>query len=232
MSTYASILGSFNDITRDTGRYYFTNAQVDRFAMRALTEMCERARYKDTYQNINAVAGTLEYAISAAGYDVTRVEYDGSILIPINRDELRHADRDWSQRSGSPKYYYLDEIYDSQEYLTVGIWEAPSANLASGVTVWYHAVPTAPAYTATSTEVDIPDWASGAMLFYMLYIAYTADTKMQNFAAAAIYKLMYEDLLERLVMRSRSKNPKKWASGSSSGPNLSVLNRLPQRITE
>lgn len=230
--THAEIMAQFNDITRDSGRYYFTVAQVDRFINRALREVCERARYRDAYQEINAVAGTLEYAINKEGYDVFRVEYDGEVLQPIARDRLRHADRDWAQRSGTPKCYYLDEIYDSQEYLTVGIWEAPSSNLVAGLMVWYSAVPDAATYTKPSTELDVPDWAAGAILFYMLYLAYVADTKMQSFETAAIYKLMFEDILDRLIIRSNDRVPKKWVSGTPSSPNVSLLNRLPQRITE
>ena len=233
-TTYTQILAEFNDITRDASRYYFTTAQVDRFAARALTETCERARYKTVSQVINVVGGTMEYAVSTAGYDVLRAEYNDTVLLPIARDALRTCQRDWASRSGLPRFYFLDEMYDSQEYLTVGLWENPSASLTSGLRVWYHAQPTAPLSTGEwgALEVDIPEWAAGALLFYMLYLAYTSDTKAQNFETAAIYKLMYEDILERLVLRSRDANPKKWAAGAPASPTINVLNRLPQRITE
>ena len=198
---------------------------------RALNETCERARYRDDYDEINSVGGTLEYAITSDAYDITRVEYDDEVLLPIARDALRHAERDWQNRTGTPRYYYLDEIYDSQEYLTVGLWEAPSSNGTGNIRIWYHAVPATAKSTAPTTELDIPDWAVGAVLFYMLYLAYTSDTKMQNFQTAAVYKLMYEDLLDRLISRSRDHTQKKWVSGQPSGPSLHVLNRLPQRIT-
>jgi hypothetical protein len=231
VNTYADILAAFNDVTRDSGRYFFTAAQVDRFANRAVDEVARRSRCILENEVVNSVSGTLEYAISADGYAVRRVEYDGEALMPISHDKLRYADRNWEQRSGRPKFYYLDEIYDSQEYLTVGVWEAPSTDDVN-IRIWYDAVPRALENDKPTAEVEVPDWAVGSVLFYMLYLAYTSDTKMQNFQTAAIYKLMYEDIMGRLELRSNDRNPKKWVSGQPSTPSLSILNRLPQRITE
>ncbi len=233
--TYGNILDQFNDITRDASRYHFTQAQVDRFAVRAVRELCERARYKDTAEQINVVAGTAEYSATADGYDVFRVEYNDEVLWPISRDKLRHAHRDYATLSGRPRFYYLTEIYDTQDALTVGLFEVPSSNLTNGLRMWYHGYPASPSGASALTRavaVDIPEWAAGAMLFYMLYLAFTADTKLQSFEAAAVYKLLYEDILDRLVMRSRDRQPKRWTSGGPSSPTLNVLNRLPERITE
>jgi len=233
--TYGDILDQFDDITRDSSRYYFTQAQVDRFAARALQEICERARYIDASETIDAVSGTGEYSITGTGYDVFRVEYDDEVLWPVNRDDLRRADRNWETRSGKPRFYYLEEIYGTQDYLTVGLYEKPSSDLTDGVRVWYHGVPASPSGTTQLnrlSSVKIPEWASGAVLFYMLYLAFTADTKLQSFEAAAVYKLLYEDILGRLVMRSRDRQPKRWVSGGPSSPTLNVRNRLPERITE
>jgi hypothetical protein len=230
---YSDVLAQFNDITRDVNRYHFSQGQVDRFANRALDDLCSRARYKDTEESVNGVSGTAVYAVTSDGYDVFRVEYDDERLVPITRNSLRTNGSDWASRTGKPRFYYLDENYSSQSYLSVGLWETPSANLTSGLRIWFHSVPTTAVGTTAgglAADVDVPDWAAGAVLFYMLYLAYTADTKIQSFEAAAIYKMMYEDIADRLVLRSRDKSPKKWVSGSSSGPSLNVLNRLPERI--
>jgi len=235
VSAYLDVYNSFNEITGDTGRYHFDREQVDRFANRALDETCERARYKDTAETINVVADTAVYSATAAGYDIFRVEYEDEILFPITRDQLRHADRDWSSRTGLPKYYYLDEIYSTQDALSVGLWETPGTSVTDGLRLWYHGVPIA-ANSASgltlATVMDIPDWASGAVLYYMLYLAYSADTKVQDFGASALYFMLYEDVLGRLVIRSNDRHPKNWVSGAPSSPSRSVLNRLPQRITE
>ena len=234
MNSYDDIINAFDDIIRDKSRYYFTQLQVDRFANRALREIGERTLMIDEHEDIDTVAGTLEYSISVDGYDVFRVEYDGEILFPISRDALRFADRDWASRSGLPKYYYLDEIYDEQEYLTVGVFEAPSTDLTDGLKVWYHAYPrTLVGITSLNRTVrpEIPAWAVGAVLFYMLKLAYTAETKIQSLESAAIFSLMYEDILERLIARSRDRQPKRWVAGGPSSPSLRVLNRLPQRIS-
>ena len=231
MSAYSEVLNAFNDITGDTGRYHFSTAQVDRFANRALEEIGERSRHITESKLINVVGGTSEYSIDADAYDVIRVEYDEEVLHPITRGSLRHADRDWSSRTGLPRYYYLDEITSNQNYLTVGLWETPSSSMTTGLRIMYHAVPTAVSTASSVSLIEVPDWACSAVLYYMLNIAYTADTKMQDFGAAALYEMMYQDVLERLILRSRDQNPKKWVSGSASGPSRNILNRLPQRIT-
>jgi len=230
VSTYAEVLAGFDDITRDEERHLFSVSQVDRFMNRALIETCEAARYRVESESISAVADQAVYAITEQGYDILRVEYDDEVIIPIGTAALRHADRNWAVRTGTPRYYYLDELYSSQEYLSVGLFETPSSNLTDGLTIWYDAHPDTATYTKTATEVDIPDWASGAVLFYMLYLAYTADTKAQSFEAAAVFKILYEDILERLTNSSRSRQPKSWMCGAASSPSVSVLNRLPQRI--
>ena len=235
MSTYSDIYTSFNELTGDTRRYNFTREQVDRYAARALNETCERARYKDTAELINVVSGTALYPVTAEGYDIFRVEYSDKILYPITRDALRQSDRDWSSRVGLPRFYYLDEIYASaQDYMTVGLWKTPSASVADGLRVWYHQVPAKPSSASSLlllVQVDIPDWASSAVLYFMLQLAFTADTNIQDHSVAAMYSLLYEDVLERLIMRSRDRQPKHWVSGGPAGPSRNVLNRLPQRIT-
>ncbi|RKX43972.1 MAG: hypothetical protein DRP64_07425 [Verrucomicrobia bacterium] len=232
---YGDIYDDFNDITGNGGNYFFADATIDRFANRALEETCERARYKDKAELVNVVGGTAVYPVTSDGYDIFRVEYDDEILYPITREALRHQDRDWATRTGLPRFYYLDEIYASaQNYMTVGLWETPSTSVTNGLRIWYHVVPNAPASTSALTKavaVDIPEWASSAVLYFMLSLAYKVDTKIQNAGASALYSALYEDVLSRLIIRSNDRQPKTWTSGSASGPTRNVLNRLPQRIT-
>ena len=239
--TYQNILDQYDDITREASesRYYLSDAQVDRFANRALSEISERARYFDYPVVMNGVADQHEYTLADSVialdvYDVWRVEYDDEVLWPITKDQLRKSDRSWATRSGRPRFYYLDEHYTTDDDLTVGIWEAPSANLTNGLRIWTHLASVSMDYSSApilAAEVPIPEWAAGAMLFYMLHLTYLADTQLQNFDTAYVYKMMYEDLLDRLVARSRDRIPKRWISGAPSSPSLNVLNRLPQRIT-
>lgn len=231
---YGDIYNSFNEVIGNGGNFFFSDAVIDRYAFRALNESCERARYKDTAELINSVGGTGEYAATGDGYDVFRVEYEDYVMWPITRDKLRHSERDWQSRTGKPRYYYLDEIYDHQDNLAVGLWEKPSTSVTDGIRLWYHGVPNAPSSTSALSKavpLEIPEWASPLVLYYMLHLAYQADTKKQDMGAAALYYMLYEDVLGRMVMRSRDRQPKKWVSGASEGPNKMVLNRLPQRIT-
>lgn len=231
--TYGDIKDQFDSIFRDSGRYHLTDAQVDRFANRALREICERARYDDVAEEINSVSGTGEYSVTGDGYDVFRVEYDDEVLWPVTTTELKSSNRTWESRVGRPRFYYLDAITGDQDALTVGLYEKPNANLTNGVRVWYHAYPSEAITGAFGdlSQIDIPEWASGAVVFYMLHLAYITETPMQNLGAAAVYKLMYEDILDRLVKRSRDRHPKNWVSGAPAGPSIFAINRLPQRIT-
>ena len=231
---YGDIYDSFNDLMGNGNNFFFSDAVIDRYAFRALNESCERARYKDTAELINSVAGTGEYETTGDGYDVFRVEYQDYVMWPITRNKLRHAERDWEKRPGKPRYYYLDEIYSEQDDLAIGLWEKPSTSVTNGIRVWYHGAPNVPASTSALTKavaVEIPDWSAPLVLYYMLHLAYSADTKKQDFNASALYYMLYEDVLERLVIRSRDRQPKQWVSGAPEGPNMMVLNRLPQRIT-
>lgn len=231
MSTYGDILDNFKDYMGEVTERYFSAAQIDSFAHRGLKELCERGRYKDTPEEINIVNGTSEYAVSGDGYDVFRVEYDDEMILPITRDQLRSADRDWAYRTGLPRYYYLDEIYGSQDYLSVGLFETPGTDLTDGLRVWYHEYPDAPSSSSTSTELDVPDWASAAVLYYMLYMAYSAETRRQDFAVADFFYALFSELSERVEIRSNDRLPKGWVSGTPSGPSAHVKNRLPERIT-
>ena len=228
--TYNDLLSQFNDITRDSQRHIFTAAQVDRFARRGLERLCAAAKYKLTGETINIVSGTGEYAATSEGHDVVRVEYDGEALRPIRRDDLRAKDSDWVNRTGYPRYYYLDEIYGSQRYPSVGLFEIPSTSLTDGLRMWYTGKPTAPSAASGATAVDIPDWAVGGVLFFMLYLAYSADTFIQNQEAAAVYKMLYEDIEYRLIKRARDNSPKSWVSGQPARAGVSFLNRMPERI--
>ena len=230
MSSYAEVLTAFDDLTGDTGRYHFTADQVDRFANRAMEEICERSRHITKSKLINVAAGTSEYSLDSGSYDVFRVEYDKEALSPITQNSLRAHDRVWSSRTGLPRYYYLDEITSNQDFLTVGLWQTPNTSLAFGLRIVHHAVPAPVTSSSPTTLMEIPDWAASAVLYYMLNIAYTADTKVQDFSAAALYEMLYNDVLDRLVMRSRDQNPKNWVSGSTARKSVNVLNRLPQRI--
>ena len=232
MSTYQDIYDSFNDLVGNSGNLFFSDATIDRFAGRALDESCERIRWIDHYDLIDSEIGVSEYAGAYEGYGLYRVEYDNLIMFPITRDQLRQQDRDWEYRQGLPKYYYTDELYvaSGTEKPYFGLWERPSVDGSENIRVWYWRRPFSPSSSYKSNVVEIPSWASSLVLYYMLYLAYTADTKVQDEGAAAIYYALYEDVFDRLDMRSKDRQPKKWVSGDSSLPEFSVLNRLPRRV--
>lgn len=230
MNTWTDIKAAFDDITRDSSRIMFSAESVARWANNALQDLCDAGRYIDSEIIADAPSSGVVVSTSAVGYDVWRVEYDDEALYPITRDALRSGDRDWNYRVGRPRFYYLDQTNTSPDYLFVGIWEKPATNETNAMRLWVHGYPAAPSDASPSTEIDVPDWAVSAVLFYMLVRAYEADTKIQSFDVAGLYQMMYEDIKERLVIRSKGRDQKKWVVGESGRPSINVLNRLPDRI--
>lgn len=227
MNTYTEILAAFNDVTRDSARHHFSAGTVDNFANRALRAICERTKYLSKSDAVNVTSAVAE--TQDPGYDIFRVDYENEVLLPITRDQLRYADRDWASRTGTPKYYYLDELYRAdQQYLRANLFEAPSSG---GARIWYHAYPTEVDNASPSGEIEIPDWAVGAVLYYMLYLAYRSETQIRNENTSAFYKMLYDHVLDRLQARVYSENPKRWICGEPARPSVGVTNRLPQRIT-
>jgi hypothetical protein len=130
-----------------------------------------------------------------------------------------------------PKYYYLDELRTaSSTTQRFGVWERPGTELENGLRAWYYRKPNTTASFALSSQLEVPEWATSLVLYYMLHLAYTADTKLISDDAAAVYYLLYEDVLDRLIMRSKDRQPKDWISGSAMIPSFNVLNRLPGRV--
>lgn len=230
MNTWNDILAAFNDITRDSGNYEWSLAQKVRYANRALREICEACKYVDENEVMNVVSGTGTYSVTAAGYDVFRVEYDDQALLPITRDTLRDHDETYHTLSGQPRFYYLDEIYSTQDALAVSLYYVPGTSVTNGLRVWYHAYPTALTTSSTTEELEIPDWAVGAVLFYMLSIAFRAETRRKNIQTAAFYRMMYEDILDSLISRTNRRDEKPWSAGTCPRATAGYLSRLPDSI--
>ena len=235
MNTWTDIRNAFYDVIGDPQRALVPVATAERWANLGLYDLCEAALYNDTAATQNVVASTALYSISDDVYEIFRVEYDDEVLTPITNDDLARDGRDYQYRTGKPRFYTLDEMYTetaSPDKVYVRLWETPSSNLTNGLRVWYHGYPDDVDNDSPGTDIDVPDWAVGAVLFYMLARAYESQYSvgMQNFDTAAFYAMMYEDIRDRLVIRSRERVPKRWVAGASAGPSANVMNRLPDRV--
>jgi hypothetical protein len=230
MKLWQDIRNSFEDTVGDTSGYFFSADTQARWANAALRDLCENARYKDGEYTRSVGGGVGEYFVVATSYAVRRVEVDDEVMYPITKGELRRGYPDFASLSGRPKFYYLDETGSHPDYIKVGLFEAPGTSLT--MRVWHDAAPNPVANTTAglAADVDVPDWAVGAVLFYMLALAYEADTKLRNVETARFYWGLYADTMERLVIRSRDRQPKRWVCGSGAYPSVNVLNRLPVRI--
>ena len=97
MNTWTEILAAFDDIAL-TGTF-FSDAQKLRFANRALIEIGEYCEYVEEYEDINTVAGTAQYEVTADAYRVKRVEYDGKVITPILTEDLMDLDAEYASGS-------------------------------------------------------------------------------------------------------------------------------------
>jgi hypothetical protein len=235
VNTWADIKAAFYDVIGDSSYTVIPAATAVRWANLALQDLCEAARYRDIQQVSNVSSGTATYTIADDVYDIFRVEYDGEALTPISGNALRRDGRDWKYRTGTPKFYTLEAMYyehASPDKVSLRIWETPSSNMTNGLRIWYHGYPDAVSDASPSADIDVPDWAVSGVLFYMLSQAYESEYSigMKNFDSAAMYWMMYEDVKDRLTIRSRDRQPKQWVCGEPAHGSMSVLNRLPDRV--
>jgi len=230
MNTWTNILAAFNDIVRDRSDRFFSAAQKLRFANRALREICEHCEYTEEYEDINTVAGTATYEVTADAYRVLRVEYDGQAITPILTDDLMALDAKYATRTGTPKFYYLGGMTGSQDAITVGLSDVPSVSVENGLRVWYSAYPTE--IVAGTGEIEIPDWSVSAVLFYMLHLAYLTSGVRKNLKTSEFFRMLYEEVLDALARRRNSRLPKKWKGGEDPRITVASLSQLPDHIQE
>lgn len=232
MNTWTDIKAAFEDIIGDHRNVFFSDDWQVRAANRALEEMCRASRYKDQIVRSNIAADT-NYYTSSSSYDVTRVEFDDEVLTQTTKEFIRRRDWNWEAQTGLPRWVFLDQIPNTgaADSIYIGVYPAYGSDLVNGLRVWSHGKPTAVSDSSPSDELDIPDWAVGGVLFYMLRQAFMSEVhSKQDFGAAAMYEMLYEDVLDRLVHRANARAPKRWVSGGSSRRSRHISRRLPDGI--
>lgn len=219
LSTYQDILDAFYAIVGDTqaGEVWFSTDNVDSYANQCLSEIAEHCDVIEQSIATTTTAGTALYVFNALfdnSYALKRVEVDYQKVLATSRKELYGWNRMWQAQTGPAKWYYTDGLTDFDETgIPVALWPTPSA---SGVSLRaiLSVAPSRVSAASGATAVRLPTWAVPGLLWGMLSMAYYAETRVQNLGAAAVYRRMYDDVLDRLRGRSYAKLPRTVAWGS------------------
>jgi hypothetical protein len=235
VETYQNIKDFFWSAVQDTEaqQMFFTETQVLSWLNMAMTEMAQHSHYLDNIGTQNTADGTAAYVV---GTDkilaVWRAEIDDEAIRPVTTSQLRLNDRDWRTKSGWPRFYYLDNINTDPGYFTMGLHSLPD-NVYE-LRTYQYLIPADLTTGSSAHKIRVPKWAIYGVLWYMLSEAYLAETMRQNFDTSAYYRMLYEGIIDRLMLRTNDKiGAKSWAVGAT--PTVGVndfWHNLPDTIPE
>ena len=236
MESWQDVKDFFFPAVQDTeaSQAFFTVDQAEAWANAALWEMGQYAQYYDLVATQNTSSGTATYTIGSLGtppYGIWRAEIDDEVIRATTQDELERNDRDWPARTGKPAFYYLDTMSYIPDLCLMGLFETPNGTYE--LRTYAYGVPDAVSNDSDATNVMVPQWAAYGVLWYMLSEAFLAETRRQNLDTSAFYRMLYEDVLDRLRVRSFSKIRKTWVAGTGGSWNEDdILYDLPDTIPE
>lgn len=107
---YSTIETLFGQMTGDTLRIVFTEAQRLAWAQDAVREACRRSGAVEIRAVIQSVADQQEYDLPSDCDCALRVTYDGKVMAPTLQSLLRSSNPSWQNYSGTPSMYYVDEL--------------------------------------------------------------------------------------------------------------------------
>lgn len=207
MNTYADIRNTFFQLVNDApaANVHFTTDQAELWANTALRDMAQASGYADAVLTTPLSPGFETYALGEMR-GLWRVEIKTSgiyrHLAQTTKSRLYDDFHSFTEISGEPRNFYSDATRIDDD-VRVGFFPKPDS------TYYYRffsqATPTAVDNGSLSAEVDVPHWCVGAVLYYMLYQAYRADTKIRDKRKSDMYKGLYSIHLDSLIGRTRGK---------------------------
>ena len=231
--TWANIKTVFYGVVGDTEgeNAFFSTAQVLGWAQECMREAGDRTHFYDyEYKNsgLNGVS-TISFSSNYI-YAVWRVEIDGVPMKPITADKLRRGDRFWEARSGTARWYLLDEYQTDLDEFKLRLYEIPDGDY--DVSVFSYAVPAMMGDTYQTYNVHLPEWFAYSLAWGMLAKAYSADTQMRNEQIAGFFAGLWNDAILRLRVRSFGRLKNEWEY-QPEGPELrtTIWDRIPSTIT-
>ena len=217
METYKDVKDFVFAALQDTeaGQFFFSSAQIKTWTNLALWEMAEESKFLDKIETQNTVDGTAAYYVGGNGappFGIWRMEIDDEAIQAITKDRLRQFSRTWEDISGSPHYYYLDDINYIPDYFQFRLWEEP--NGVYEIRAYTYDLPAQVFDGAETDSIQVPQWAIYGVVWYVLSEAYMAETTRQNYDTAAFYRMLFEDVVHRLKGRAGDKmGEKSWVFG-------------------
>jgi hypothetical protein len=211
VSSWQDVLDTFYGIVKDTeaAQTWLTTTQAEAWANQCLAELAEYTLPVDKAIVWAATAGEPQYALNTTGsgtLEVKLVEVNDEAIPRTTQRELWASSPTWQEHTGQPRFYYTDGLngFDS-EGLDIAFWPTPETTDSLRVTL--AVVPDAVDNAAMTNPVMLPLWAVPGLLWGMLSVAYKAETRLQNLSTAQLFRTMFEDVMERLRMRSYDRVP-------------------------
>jgi len=121
--TYTDIQSLFYGLIGDSeaSPVWITNDMARQYANAALQMAAATARHLEARTVILLAASQQEYALPDAADSIFRAAYDGQAILPISQSQLRVHDEEWYGKTGTPRFYYLDEMNRK-----IGLYKSPS----------------------------------------------------------------------------------------------------------
>lgn len=236
METWQDIKDFFFDAVQDreTSQAFFTTTQAVAWANAALWEMAEVTKYYDVTQAQNTAAGTRIYQVGASGMPplgIWRVEIDDEAIRPTTEKTISKDRAKWENRSGIPKFYYLDQANAVPDRLKLGLYEEPDGIYE--LRTYSYGVPAQVSDSADGDSLQVPQWAIHGVLWYMLSEAYMAETRRMNMDTSAFYRMLFEGILDRLEARTNNRLAKRWVAAEGGHQfDADFWSNLPDTIPE
>ena len=230
--TWANIKDLFYEFVgdREGVHQFFTAAQLQGWLHESMREVAERTHFKDVEATQTATENLPTSNVPTYMYEVWRVEVDDEYVRPITAYEIRKQDRFWQERTGKIYWYLLDEYQTNPDTIVIRWFEIPASD--AEFSIYGYGNPGLPNDSTDTNAMNVPEWFAYALLWGILARAYDADTQMRNRDISAFFRMMWDDAIMRLRIRSNGRL-EGWAPDHySTDRSLSIWNNLPRTIPE
>jgi hypothetical protein len=124
--TWAEILDMIYDILCGTDAAdcpwpEYPTTSISAWCDEAVRDLVAKGKILDKRNVIVAVASTGTYDLPDDCMTVWRASFDGDKLFPTSVSGIRNTNRWWTQYTGTPRFYYLDELNRQ-----IGLYEIPA----------------------------------------------------------------------------------------------------------
>jgi hypothetical protein len=217
VSSYGDVTAIVRGLVNDdaASSRLITDTQMDLWANTCLYEIAEHSEYREVVETDVTVSGTGIWSVEGDPLGIFRVEIDDEKIYPINSRELYRLSRTWQEQTGLPRWYRMDNMRNMEsDDLRFELWPTPNAVYDIRI---YSTVAADEVDSTTPNEfVMLPRWAVHGLAWGILSKFYESESRMQNLGAAQVYKVMYDQVIDRIKVRSYarlSRDESAWGAG-------------------